>query len=511
MMKKLLLLLTITLVLSCEKDDVEANSQDIQSLSSQISQLRGSLDTLVALNQQYQGQIQNVQNQANSSSSSISSIQSDLSSIENSLSNLTSSQSVSQNQISQLTQLIELLIIRVNELEDNILNAQVFIPDDNFESALIQLGYDNVLDNYVLRRNIIDIKNLNVERNSISSLAGIESFSSLEKLIVSYNNLSNINVANNIKLKHLDLYDNNISSIDVSKNSELEILVLNSNPLNSLSVVNNSKLKELYIFGTNVSSLNLLNNNLLTDLDVGSTQISSLNLKNNTSLDRFLGYSSSLGCVELNDQVINQFPMSCQNSDPSTCYSYKNFNFSQNVYFKNNCNLNEYSTNSFLDHSFTTARSIYNFNSSGIIDFASRKWALVVKGGLLPISTEWTEWNKGQYGVNQGVQYLKFRPVSTNFTYDQTVPLITNQPEIEIYYNLETDDLLMVRVNLFNNTSTTINESCTVSKHFVYKRFYPNRLNNVSFTDNCQSSYYENMNSLKAELEAYLISLTYYN
>ncbi len=496
-MRKLLLLLAISLVLSCEKDDVEANSQDIQSLASQISQLRGSLDTLVALNQQYQGQIQNTQ--------------SDLSSIENSLSNLTSSQSVSQNQISQLAQLIELLIIRVNELEENILNAQVFIPDDNFESALIQLGYDNVLDNYVLRRNIIDIKNLNVERNSISSLAGIESFSSLEKLIVSYNNLSNISIANNLKLKHLDLFDNNISSIDVSKNTELETLVLNSNPLNSLSVVNNSKLKELSVFGTNLSSLNLLNNNLLTDLDIGSTQISSINLKNNTSLNRFLGYSSLLGCVELDDQVINEFPMSCQNSDPSTCYSYKNFNFSQNVYFKNNCNLNEYSTNSFLDHSFTTARSIYNFNSSGIIDFASRKWALVAKGGLLPLSTEWTEWNKGQYGVNQGIQYLKFRPVSTNFTYDQTVPLITNQPEIEIYYNLETDDLLMVRVNLFNNTSTTINESCTLSKHFLYKRFYPNRLNNVSFTDNCQASHYENMNSLKAELEAYLISLTYYN
>lgn len=491
-MKKFHLIVVLAFVLSCEKDDVEANSQDIQSLTSQISQLRGSLDTLVALNQQYQGQIQNVQNQANSSSSSISSIQSDLSSIENSLSNLTSSQSVSQNQISQLTQLIELLIIRVNELEDNILNAQVFIPDDNFESVLIQLGYDNVLDNYVLRRNIIDIKNLNVERNSISSLAGIESFSSLEKLIVSYNNLSNINISNNLKLKHLDLFDNKISSIDVSKNTELEILVLNSNPLSSLSVVNNTKLKELSIFGTNVSSLNLLNNSLLTDLDIGSTQISSINLKNNTSLDRFLGYSSSLGCVELDDQVINQFPMSCQNSDPSTCYTYKNFNFSSNINFKSNCNISEFSTNTFFDDSYSTFKAKYSVGSS--FSFAGKTFYVNSIADVLGSDNDWKSWMERAYGLNQSVSYVR---VSTSSISQ------SNVPHMEIFYNSVNGDLLMIRSGYWLS-QTNAPDSCDLAKHFLYKRHYPNRLNNLDFNDNCQADHFENLNLMKNAVESYI-------
>ena len=34
------------------------------------------------------------------------------------------------------------------------LAQQTYVPDDNFEQALINLGYDNVLDNYVNTSNI---------------------------------------------------------------------------------------------------------------------------------------------------------------------------------------------------------------------------------------------------------------------------------------------------------------------------------------------------------------------
>ena len=35
-----------------------------------------------------------------------------------------------------------------------------YIPDDNFEQALINLGYDNILDDYVLTANINTITHL---------------------------------------------------------------------------------------------------------------------------------------------------------------------------------------------------------------------------------------------------------------------------------------------------------------------------------------------------------------
>ena len=39
---------------------------------------------------------------------------------------------------------------------------QTYVPDDNFEQALINMGYDNVLDNYVQTSNINMVTNLNV-------------------------------------------------------------------------------------------------------------------------------------------------------------------------------------------------------------------------------------------------------------------------------------------------------------------------------------------------------------
>ena len=34
------------------------------------------------------------------------------------------------------------------------LGQQTYVPDDNFEQALIDLGYDNILDDYVTTANI---------------------------------------------------------------------------------------------------------------------------------------------------------------------------------------------------------------------------------------------------------------------------------------------------------------------------------------------------------------------
>ena len=384
------------------------------------------------------------------------------------------------------------LNLKINELQEIFLDTKIFISDDNFESALIQLGYDDVLDNFILRRNIINIKSLNVENKDIISLAGIESFSSLETLIASNNNLSFINISQNTKLKHIDLLYNKISSIDVSKNNNLEILVLNgNNPLNSLSVINNTKLKELYVFGTKVSSLDLLNNVLLSDLDIGSTQITNIDLKRNINLNRFLGYSSKLDCVELDETILNQFPPSCQNNDPNTCFTSKNFNFSSNVNFKSNCSISEFSTGTFFDDSYFTFKEKYSVEDS--ISFAGQTLYVNSIVDVLGSDAEWKAYMKGQYGLNQSISYVR---VSTSKTSQ------ANAPHMEIFYNSVNGDLLMIRSGYWLSQTNTI-DSCSSSKHFVYKRYYPNRLNEIDFNDNCQANYFENMNLMKNAVESY--------
>jgi len=57
-----------------------------------------------------------------------------------------------------------------------------YVPDDNFEQALIEFGYDDVLDNYVLTANISgEIATLDVANRNISDLTGIEDFIRLIK------------------------------------------------------------------------------------------------------------------------------------------------------------------------------------------------------------------------------------------------------------------------------------------------------------------------------------------
>ena len=58
-----------------------------------------------------------------------------------------------------------------------------YVPDDNFEQALINLGFDNVLDDFVQTSSIDTVKGLqNLGGWNISDLTGIEDFSLLEYL-----------------------------------------------------------------------------------------------------------------------------------------------------------------------------------------------------------------------------------------------------------------------------------------------------------------------------------------
>ncbi len=75
----------------------------------------------------------------------------------------------------------------------NSIHAQkTYVPDDNFEQALIDLGYDDVLDDYVVTDSISGITLLNVQLKNISNLTGIEAFISLTSLNCSNNLFTNI-------------------------------------------------------------------------------------------------------------------------------------------------------------------------------------------------------------------------------------------------------------------------------------------------------------------------------
>jgi Leucine-rich repeat (LRR) protein len=122
------------------------------------------------------------------------------------------------------------------------LAQNTYVPDDNFEQALIDLGYDTPpLNNYVPTANIEFITSLNVSSKNISNLNGIEAFSSLEVLRCHFNQLTSLDVSSNLALDSLNCSTNQLTNLNVNNCTELQFLECSSNSLTNLNISQNIK------------------------------------------------------------------------------------------------------------------------------------------------------------------------------------------------------------------------------------------------------------------------------
>ena len=108
--------------------------------------------------------------------------------------------------------------LKLDEIKKNIsVQEKTYVPDDNFEAALISYGYDDVLDDYVITSNISSLKSLKLNDRQILDPTGIQDFTELTDLSFTNNLLTTLDISNNKALKNLEINDNFLTSIDVSK------------------------------------------------------------------------------------------------------------------------------------------------------------------------------------------------------------------------------------------------------------------------------------------------------
>lgn len=119
----------------------------------------------------------------------------------------------------QITMSEPMSIVANFELENL---EKIYVPDDNFEQALIELGYDQEMDDYVFRYAIETVKELQLENRQIEDLTGIEAFRELNTLILTHNNLTTLDVSNNPYLHTLICNRNQLTSLDISGNIALD-------------------------------------------------------------------------------------------------------------------------------------------------------------------------------------------------------------------------------------------------------------------------------------------------
>jgi len=192
----------------------------------------------------------------------------------------------------------------------NLSGQSVDIPDATFKSYL--LGNSNINTN-----NDAEIQdseansfqgNIDVKYLYITNLTGIEAFINLDSLNCYGTYLTNLDLSQNINLKHLEFggWNTNFTTIDLSQNINLESLRYSLTSIESLDLTLNTKLEFVDINSNYLNHLDVSGLSFLSWLDLSPGSLLTLNASACTSLTHF-GFSQSYamesadfsGCISL--------------------------------------------------------------------------------------------------------------------------------------------------------------------------------------------------------------------
>ena len=224
----------------------------------------------------------------------------------------------------------------------NLTAQKTYVPDDNFEQALIDLGHDDVLDDSVITANINEVITLFIAEKDISDLTGIEGFTAMQTLYCFANNLTSIEVSQNTNLWRLVCYANGLTTLDLSQCPSITHLECQYNDLQTF--VPSPNLVSLKCKDNNLTELDLSNNPNLGYLDCDQNELTCLNMKNGNSsamgTTSFLARSNpNLFCIEVDDPLYSEstwvyvdaavnFTSDCANECSSEITSLLEFNAS---------------------------------------------------------------------------------------------------------------------------------------------------------------------------------------
>ena len=179
--------------------------------------------------------------------------------------------------------------------------------DPAFAKELQTRGY--IPDaNRILAKDVADITELDVlgtydAVGELTSLKGIEYFTSLKHLNCNYNKLTSLDLSNNTALESLNCADNELTSLDVSNNTALWLLNCSSNFLTLLDISNNVLLNRLYCSSNSLTTLEISNNKDLIELQCSSNLLTELDISNNAALENLFCVLNSLTSLDVSNNA----------------------------------------------------------------------------------------------------------------------------------------------------------------------------------------------------------------
>ena len=205
-----------------------------------------------------------------------------------------------------------------------------YVPDDNFEQALIDLGFDDTLDNFVVTDSINSVTVLNVSNDSISNLTGIEDFTNLRNLHAQSNQLTTVDLTNNDSLELLQLHENSLTSVSgISNKVNLDHLQLQRNELISVDISGCVSLESpVNLYNNDLTSINLTGNVAMTHFNAKDNELTSIDLSTNDLLEEITLRNNALSELDLTNKP-NMNEIGTTGNDSLSCIYVSDIEYAQ--------------------------------------------------------------------------------------------------------------------------------------------------------------------------------------
>jgi len=204
--------------------------------------------------------------------------------------------------------------------------------------------YSNQLTSLDVSNNLA-LTFLDCNNNQLTSI-NVSGCTALTLLQCQSNQLTSLDISNNTALENLYCSNNQLTNLDVSQNTVLYVLLCSDNQLTSLDVTNNTALIALGCLSTQLTNLDVSQNTALIHLNCVDNQLTSLDVSNNTALTILDCYDNNLTSLDLrNGNNINITSFSVTNNPNLSCINVDDFQYSlinwtdidPQHYFSNNC------------------------------------------------------------------------------------------------------------------------------------------------------------------------------
>ena len=192
----------------------------------------------------------------------------------------------------------------------------------NFKAYCVE-NFDTDGDGEITEDEAKAVTDINASMLNITSLVGIEYFSNLETIDVSFNKLETLDLSHSPKLTSVLVNGNKLQSLSLAGLADLQTLDCSNNKLTALNVSESEGLKTLICSGNSIGALNVKKNKALTDLQCSNNQLAALDLKNNTLLETLYCRKNSISVLDVTKLTALK-NLDCSNNSLASLNLYQN-------------------------------------------------------------------------------------------------------------------------------------------------------------------------------------------